>query len=100
MVDHARTVTLALLGSLTLLIVGYVRGVFAAPGKLEKLTVIVDTVAVRQERQGVELRAVGEATWTFVALQCMTMDDSSFVSSRLPCGKAFQISGVTRRLTR
>lgn len=74
--------------------------VLATPGKVEALTARVDTLAQHQLAQGDDLKEVSEATWTFVALRCLELDDSAFVSSRLPCGKAFIISGVVRRISR
>lgn len=82
-------------GSVTL-----VKAVLATPSEVHALKVKVDTLAARQERQATDLQEVSQATWTFVALRCLELDDSAFVSSRLPCGKAFMISGVVRRLSR
>ena len=98
MVQHVHATVLTILATVTLVLMGFVRGVFAAPGKIEALKVQVDSMAAIQKRQGDDLKDVSEATWTFVALQCLSLTDSAFVSSRLPCGKAFQISGVLRRL--
>jgi len=81
-------------------VVRIVKAVLATPNQVKTLTVRVDTVAARQERQTNELKDVSEATWTFVGLRCLEMSDSAIVDSKLACGKAFRISGITRRLSR
>lgn len=94
----------ALFGALGVMAAGAlltaVQAVYRTPKELHAAQAQLDTLAIQVAAMRVEFSDVSAATWTFVGLRCLEMSDSAFVESKLPCGKAFLKSGLTRRLSR
>lgn len=78
-------------------VVTAIQAVYTMPGRVYAVEVKQDTLVKNFEQMRNDLNEVSVATWTFVALDCLRMNDSTFVQSKLPCGRAFIISGVRTR---
>lgn len=79
-----------------------VTGMAQAPANYRALRAEVDTLKTAQETLKSDMKEVGEAAWTQVALQCLAMPrgDSTIILTRLNCGKAYRVSGLAEALRR
>lgn len=100
MVRYAAQVLLLTAGSTGFALLALIAGVFTAPGKLQALSLRADRGEAQRTEFATDIAELKEAVWTMVAMQCLRMDDSTFVSTRLKCGRAFRESGVARELRR